>query len=216
MGNNDLCFDQRDDRNEFYSLSEGLLKVREEIMFKVEANLKEIASKQLSQRAGRKEGAPRRPVTTVNCKALHGLQFRATVEGHEFISDEGDVAGGHDAGPAPLRYFLGGVMMCHQVWCVKSAAVADVQIDRLEGEISGFVEPGGGEDGAEKDRGFDLIKYTVTIKSPNPAGAIQAIVDAATRRCPAFASASRAIPIEVSILHNEQNLGMKVYDRRKQ
>ena len=78
-------------------------------MFKVEVNLKEIASKQLTQRAARKEGAPRRPVTTVNCKALHGLQFRAQVEGHSFISDEGDEAGGHDAGPAPLRYFLAGI-----------------------------------------------------------------------------------------------------------
>ena len=185
-------------------------------MFKVEANLKEIAAKQLTQRAGRKEGGPRRPVTTVNCKALHGLQFRATVEGHEFISDEGDEAGGHDAGPAPLRYFLGGVMMCHQVWCVKSAAVADVELGRLEGEISGFVEAGAADGGEEKDRGFDLIKYTVTITSPNPAQAIQSIVDAATRRCPAFASASRAIPFEVTILHNAQNLGMKVYDRRKQ
>ncbi len=184
-------------------------------MFKVEANLKEIAAKQLTQRAGRKEGAPRRPVTTVNCKALHGLQFRATVEGHEFISDEGDEAGGHDAGPAPLRYFLGGIMMCHQVWCVKSAAVADVQLDRLEGEISGFVEAGGSEGGEEKDRGFDLIKYTVTIKSPNPATAIQSIVDAATKRCPAFASAARAIPIEVTIKLNDQELGMKLYDRRK-
>jgi uncharacterized OsmC-like protein len=47
------------------------------------------------------------------------------VEGHNFISDEGEEAGGHDAGPAPLRYFLGGIMMCHQVWCVKSAAVAE-------------------------------------------------------------------------------------------
>ena len=97
-------------------------------MFKVEANLKEIATRQLTQRRARKEGEARRPVTTVNCKALHGLQFRATVEGHSFISDEGDEAGGHDAGPAPLRYFLAGIMMCHQVWCVKSSAVADVQL----------------------------------------------------------------------------------------
>jgi uncharacterized OsmC-like protein len=184
-------------------------------MFKVEANLKQIATKQLTQRAARAEGAPRRPVTTVRSKALHGLQFRATVEGHEFISDEGEEAGGHDAGPAPLRYFLGGVIMCHQVWCVKSAAVSDVQIDHLEGEISGFVEAGGSEGGEEKERGFDLIKYTVAIKSPNPPTAIQTIVDAATRRCPAFVSASRAIPIELSISHNEQNIGMQVYDRRK-
>ena len=54
-------------------------------MFKVEANLKEIATRQLKQRRARKEGEPQRPVTTVNCKALHGLQFRAMVEGHRVI-----------------------------------------------------------------------------------------------------------------------------------
>jgi uncharacterized OsmC-like protein len=184
-------------------------------MFQVDPHLKEIATRQLTQRAARKEGAPRRPVTTVKSKALHGLQFRATVEGHSFISDESEEAGGHDAGPAPLRYFLAGIMMCHNVWCVKSAAVAGVRLDHLEGEISGFVEAGSGEGGEEKDRGFDLIKYTVTVKSPDPANAIQSIVDVATRRCPAFASAARAVPIEVTILHNDQNLGMKLYDRRK-
>jgi len=182
-------------------------------MFKVEANLKEIATRQLSQRRARKEGEPRRPVTTVNCKALHGLQFRATVEGHEFISDEGDEAGGHDAGPAPLRYFLGGIMMCHQVWCVKSAAVADVQLDRLEGEIAGFVEAGGGDTDKEAERGFDLIKYKVTVNSPNQPAAIQSIVEAATRRCPAFVTAARSTPIEVTILHNEKDLGMRKFGK---
>src|SRR6266850_4282706 len=183
-------------------------------MFKVEANLKEIASKQLSQRAARKGGAPPRPVTTVHCKALHGLQFRATVEGHEFISDEGDEVGGHDAGPAPLRYFLAGIMMCHQVWCVKSAAVADVQLSRLEGEISGFIEAGSGDAEKEVERGFSRIAYTVTVDSPNAPDAVQSIVDAATRRCPAFVSAARSIPIELTIVHNEKNLGARTYDKR--
>src|SRR5262249_17166255 len=112
-------------------------------MFKVEPNWKETATRQLAQRRARTESEPQRPVTTVQCKALHGLQFRATVEGHSFISDE--VHGGYDAGPAPLRYFLAGIMMCHQVWCVKSAAVADVALDRLEGEISGHLATRGGD-----------------------------------------------------------------------
>jgi uncharacterized OsmC-like protein len=183
-------------------------------MFKVEPNLKEIATRQLAQRRARKEGEPQRPVTTVNCKALHGLQFRATVEGHSFIADEGDEVGGHDAGPAPLRYFLAGIMMCHQVWCVKSAAVADVQLSRLEGEISGFIEAGTGDTEKEVERGFSRITYKVTLDSPNPSEAIQSVVEAATRRCPAFVSAARSIPIEVTILHNEKNLGSKIYDRR--
>jgi uncharacterized OsmC-like protein len=183
-------------------------------MFKVEPNLKEIATRQLAQRRARKEGEPQRPVTTVHCKALHGLQFRATVEGHSFIADEGDEVGGHDAGPAPLRYFLAGIMMCHQVWCVKSAAVADVQLSRLEGEISGFIEAGTGDTEKEVERGFSRITYKVTLDSPNPSDAIQSVVEAATRRCPAFVSAARSIPIEVTILHNEKNLGSKIYDRR--
>jgi uncharacterized OsmC-like protein len=183
-------------------------------MFKVESNLKEIATRQLTQRRARKEGEPQRPVTTVKCKALHGLQFRAMVEGHNFISDEGEEAGGHDAGPAPLRYFLGGIMMCHQVWCVKSAAVANMQIDRLEGEISGFVEAGGGDADKESERGFARITYTVTVQSPNPSEAIESCVEAAARRCPAFVSAARAIPIELTIMHNEKGLGTKIHDRR--
>ena len=181
-------------------------------MFKVEANLKEIATRQLAQRSARKESEPQRPVTTVQCKALHGLQFRATVEGHSFISDE--VHGGHDAGPAPLRYFLAGIMMCHQVWCVKSAAVVDVALSRLEGEISGYVEAGGGDAGREVERGFSRIAYKVSIDSPASGDAIQSIVEVATKRCPAFVSAARSIPIEVTIVHNEKNLGAKTYDRR--
>jgi uncharacterized OsmC-like protein len=186
----------------------------EEIMFRVEANLKDIAIRQLKQRRARKEGEPQRPVTTVNCRALHGLQFRATVEGHSFIADEGEEVGGHDAGPAPLRYFLAGIMMCHQVWCVKSAAVEDVQLTRLEGEISGYIEAGSGDSEIETERGFSRITYKVTIESPSPAKAIQSIVDAATRRCPAFVSAARSIPIEVTILHNEKDLGTQTYDKR--
>jgi uncharacterized OsmC-like protein len=183
-------------------------------MFKVEPNLKEIATRQLTQRRARKEGEPQRPVTTVKCKALHGLQFRAMVEGHNFISDEGEEAVGHDAGPAPLRYFLGGIMMCHQVWCVKSAAVADAQLSKLEGEISGYVEASGDDAEREVERGFSRIAYTVNIESPSSSDAIQSIVDAATRRCPAFVSASRAIPIELTILHNDKSLGARSYDRR--
>ena len=183
-------------------------------MFKVEPNLKEIATRQLAQRRARKEGERQRPVTTVHCKALHGLQFRATVEGHSFIADEGAEVGGHDAGPAPLRYFLAGIMMCHQVWCVKSAAVSDVQLSRLEGEISGFIEAGIGDIEKEVERGFSRITYKVTLDSANPSDAIQSVVEAATRRCPAFVSAARSIPIEVTILHNEKNLGSKIYDRR--
>src|SRR6266542_6227586 len=183
-------------------------------MLSINPNMKQLVQRQLEERGKRTPGQPPRPVTTVKSKALHDLQFRASVEGHVFISDERESAGGTDAGPAPLRYFLAGIMMCHQVWCVKSAALLDVELNRLEGEISGFVEAGGGDAEREVERGFDLIKYKVTVEGPNPAETIQSVVEAATRRCPAFVSAARSIPIEVTILHNDKNLGVKTYDGR--
>ena len=48
------------------------------------------------------------------------------------------------------------------MWCVKSAPMADVKLDRLEGEIAGFVEPGGGDAEREVERGFDLIQRNET------------------------------------------------------
>ena len=94
-------------------------------MLEVRSSLKAVVEKQLADRSAPSSQA-QRPVTTVKSKALHDLQFRATVEGHSFISDEGDHMGGHDAGPAPMRYFLAGVMMCHQVWCVKNASISSM------------------------------------------------------------------------------------------
>ncbi len=182
-------------------------------MFKVDPILKEIAGKQLTQRRARKSGEAVRPVTTVHSKALYGLQFRATVEGHTFVSDEGDEVGGHDAGPAPLRYFLAGTMMCHQVWCVKSAALLDVQLSRLEGEISGYIEAGASDAEQEAARGFGRIAYRVTLDSPNTPETIQSIVEAATRRCPAFVTVARSTPIDVTIVHNGISLGERRYGK---
>ena len=168
-------------------------------MLSINPNLKQRVQRQLEERASRTPGEPTRPVTTVKSKALHDLQFRATVEGHSFVSDERETAGGCDAGPAPLRYFLAGVMMCHQVWCVKSAALSEVRLERLEGEISGYLASGD----------FDHVAYTVTVDSPNSVEEVQTVVDQATRRCAAFLTLERGTRIDVTLLHN----GVKTHER---
>lgn len=161
-------------------------------MLSISPSLKERVRRQLEERSSKPSEKPTRPVTTVKSKALHDLQFRATVEGHSFVSDEREAAGGCDAGPAPLRYFLAGAMMCHQVWCVKSAALADVRLERLEGEMSGYLASGE----------FDHVTYTVTVDSPNSVEEVRTVVDQATRRCGAFLALERGTRIDVTLLHN--------------
>ena len=174
-------------------------------MVYVNPGLKQIVQKQLEERGARSNGVPERPVTTVKGTALFDLQFRAQVEGHSFISDERENGGGHDAGPAPLRYFLAGIMLCHKVWTIKSAALADISIDNLEGEISGYNGPPG--------TGMAKITYTVFVDSTASDDQIREAVDRATERCAAFATVQKATPIELTLKHNGKTIMEKTYTR---
>lgn len=174
-------------------------------MLYINPGLKAIVQRQLAERGARPAGAPLRPVATVKSEALFDVQFRATVEGHEFISDEGAHGGGHDAGPAPLRYFLGGIMMCHQVWLVKSSAVEGVQLDRLECQLAGYVGPTDTGDPADRSS-FVKMEHLVDIDSPNSAGEIQRVVELAAHRCAAFVAVKQTVPIEMTIQHNGQKI----------
>ena len=176
-------------------------------MLSINPSMKQLVQRQLEERGTRTPGQPVRPVTTVKSKALHNLQFRASVEGHVFISDERESAGGTDAGPAPLRYFLAGIMMCHQVWCVKSAALADVRLENLEGEISGYVAQGD----SPRKGGFERATFTVTIDSPNSPEEVKKIVGRASEHCTSFVTFARAARIEVTLIHNGQKIDERAY-----
>ena len=174
-------------------------------MFRYDPSLKEIVEKQLEER-GARQGPAARPLATVKGTALVDLQFRAEVEGHSFISDERESSGSHNAGPAPMRYFLASIMFCHKVWTVKSAALASVKMDRLESEISGY------NDSSRDLPGFARIVYTLFIDSKQSDQEIQDVVDGGARRCGLFRAISHLTPIEVSVEHNGRLIYEKVYD----
>ncbi|MCZ6636986.1 MAG: OsmC family protein [Alphaproteobacteria bacterium] len=134
--------------------------------------------------------------------ALFDLQFRAQVEGHSFISDERESVGGHDAGPAPMRYFIAGMMLCHKVWIVKTAALMDLQLERLEGEISWF-----------NDIPIPRMVYSLDIDSAHSDDDIKTIVTEGARGCIAFQTMERATRIDLTVEHNgkrvlEQTFGL--------
>jgi uncharacterized OsmC-like protein len=180
-------------------------------MLEISPRVREVAERQLAGLASAKPAAEERPITTVRSKALHDLQFRAAVEGHVFVSDEKEHVGGHDAGPAPMRYFLAGIMMCHQVWCVKNAAVGGVQIDRLECEISGYAEHPGSGEALEAGRGFARIVYTVELDCQISPDEAWQLVDLAARRCPAVVTVQRGTRIDLTLVHNGARLGERSY-----
>jgi len=168
-------------------------------MLHIDPHIKEVALKQMEER-GERAGRMQRALTTVKGTALLDLQFRAQVEGHSFISDERQSAGGHDAGPAPMRYFVAGIMMCHKVWMVKTAAMMDLKLESLEGEMSWF-----------NDQPIPRIGYTIFVKSGQKDDEIVKMVEGGARGCPAFKVMERAVSIEVTASHNDKKIFEKTY-----
>jgi uncharacterized OsmC-like protein len=168
-------------------------------MYTISPHLKGIFERQLEERAGR-SGPAARATTTVKGTALFDLQFRGEVEGHSFISDERESSGGHDAGPAPMRYFIAAVMFCHKVWTVKKAALMDMKLDRLDGEIAWW-----------NDVPVPRIVYKVFIDSAHTDEDVRTIVEEGTRKCNAFKTVAKGTRIELSLQHNGKTILEKTY-----
>ena len=168
-------------------------------MVYIASTLKKIVEEQLRERGSRDPNQPERPVTTVKVKALQNLQFRATVEGHSFIMDERESSGGNDAGPAPMRYYAAGIMGSDHVWIVKTAALRDLQLDRLEGELSLFGKK---------------IEYSVSIDSPNSDDQMVDLINEVRDGRGNLATMAGGRRVDFTLLHNGQNIMQKSYEAR--
>ena len=169
-------------------------------MLKIDPGVKEELLERIAKRS--QDKSPRGSVIKVKSRVIHHMQMKAEADGFAFISDEGETVGGYGAGPAPLRYFLAGVMMCHQVWCVKAAALLDARLESVEGNINGHLSPDGAYSKEDMENFFERISYEVAISSPEEPAKIIAVVEKACLRCPAFGTVKLAVPIDLKVVHN--------------
>jgi uncharacterized OsmC-like protein len=166
-------------------------------MVYIDPKLKRIVEHQLEERAARSPGQPERPITTVNVKALQNLQFRATVEGHSFIMDERESSGGNDAGPAPMRYYAAGIMGSDHVWIVKTAALREMPIDRLEGEFALY---------------GSRVAYAVAIDSPNSDEQVRDLIADVRKHRGSLATMAGGRRVDFTLRHNGQTILEAVYE----
>jgi uncharacterized OsmC-like protein len=168
-------------------------------MLRIDPGVKEELLERIEKRSQEKSPSG---VVKVTSRVIHHFQMRAEADGFAFISDEGERVGGYGAGPAPLRYFLAGVMMCHQVWCVKAAALLDVKLDSVEGSIAGHMPADGAYSKEDVENAFEKISYEVVIGSLHEPAEVIAVVEKAGLRCPAYGTIRLAVPIDLKIVHN--------------
>jgi uncharacterized OsmC-like protein len=138
----------------------------------------------------------------VETELVENYHGRGTAREFEFESDEpASMAGGEDRGPRPLEYFLAGVAFCQQVVLAKHALATGIELDDVQVELSGDVDPRGVLGVGDVDPGFDgALQQETRIESPATEREVRRLVEQAEAHCPAHASL--AVPVDRDLYLN--------------
>ena len=77
----------------------------------------------------------------VNGKSVGLTKYQGTARKFELIVDEPESLGGEDSGPNPVEYLLAGYAGCLNVVFNLVAKELDIQINKLEINVSGDINP---------------------------------------------------------------------------
>ncbi|MDH5019919.1 OsmC family protein [Halobacterium rubrum] len=142
----------------------------------------------------------------VETELVQNYHGRGRARNFTFESDEpASMAGGGDEGPRPLEYFLAGFAFCQQVLLAKHALATGVELDDVNVEVEGDVDPRGVLGVGDVDSGFDGALQQVTrIESPATEREVRSLVETAEAHCPAHASL--AVPVERELYLNGERV----------
>lgn len=121
-----------------------------------------------------------------------------TIEGSgwKLISDIGEEAGGHNAGPGPGVFERAALGSCLAMGYSQQAAVMGIPIDAIEVEIETDFDARGMFGIDNQPPGFTKIRYTVNIKSPATEAEVQNVIDMADKCSPVRDDFTRPMPME--------------------
>lgn len=127
---------------------------------------------------------PQRLGATVTAEGRSGVR-RIRIRDFQVISDSGPDFAGYNLGPSSPELQLGVLGSCLTHVFLIQAADRGVPLDALEVEVSGQIDPRGGQPGYEHIPVYPHdIAYTVHIASPASDEEIAALHEAVERACP--------------------------------
>jgi uncharacterized OsmC-like protein len=178
--------------------------------YTVEPDIADLVRAQLNDNI--RQGS-NRSVVSMKGRAVRRFIMQAEVEGHRIVTDEPLHGGGTDLAPAPLRYFVAGIVECALIWCVKVAAVESVEITELSAQAEAFLEAGAvGLDALSSSadvasgRGFDRLALTVSVASDDSPQRVADVVRKGVRACPAAVTYARGAQLILRVVHNDEML----------
>lgn len=129
---------------------------------------------------------------------------RTRIRDFQIISDSPPGFAGYDLGPGSPEILLGALSSCLvHTWLIH-AADQEVQLDSLEAEVRGQLDPRSGRPGFEDVPVYPHdISYRVLIRSPATPGQIESVSAAVERLCPVLNLLIRATAIRGEVVHSQ-------------
>ena len=129
---------------------------------------------------------------------------------HEMRCDESEGRAGLGSAPSPMRYLLGSIAFCLQVWCAKVAALRGVAVEDLQIDVRTLLDVRGEHLVDDVPAHPQWFVLDVRITSESAEQQVVEVVAEAARRCPVTSLAAQAVPVHTLITHN----GTTTYDGR--
>jgi uncharacterized OsmC-like protein len=129
------------------------------------------------------------------------LQTRSRVRSFDLRLDEPPELGGGDAGPNPVEAVLAALGSCQAIVYRAYASVLGLRLDRVEVEARGHLDVRGFLGDAAVAPGFQEVRFTTRVTSPEAPERIQELAALVARHCPVLDILSRPLPVHASFEH---------------
>lgn len=136
----------------------------------------------------------------VHAESKNPTKVEVNVRGYSFEIDEPEEHGGTGSAPNPVEYELAALTGCFNVVAHLVAGEKEVELDSLNIEASGDLNPAKFQ-GEETDEraGFQGVKLQVEVESDADEETLREVFEEAERRCPVRDNISHETPVEVEI-----------------
>jgi len=118
----------------------------------------------------------------------------------EFVVDEPTALGGTNDGPNPVEYLIGAWAGCLNVVVHTVAEERGIDLDNVEIEIQGTLDPRKFLGAADDVRaGYQELGVTINVESDADRDALDALSETVEERCPVGDNIGNPTPTDVSI-----------------
>lgn len=132
--------------------------------------------------------------SVVKIENVKGLETKAKTRGFEINFDEPNEMGGTNTGMNPVEALLCSLGACQTIAIKMFAQAQGVDIEKVEMEVEGDLDPDGFMGNPDIRNGLQDIRLKVKIKAADKEAA-KAIADLAQERCPVEDCLINTVPV---------------------